>query len=53
MIDMAHRNSQAIYVTNNAEQNVDSFGWELMKALGKPNMDTRLARRGLSKHLQN
>ena len=54
-LDMAHRNSQAIYVINNAKEDVDSFefGWELMKALVKPNMHTRLARWGLSKHLQN
>ena len=52
---MACINSQAIYVINNAKEDVDSFecGWELMKALVKPNMHTRLARGGLSKHLQN
>ena len=52
---MACINNQAIYVINNAKEDVDSFefGWELMKALVKPNMHTRLARGGLSKHLQN
>ena len=52
---MVRINSQAIYVINNAKEDVDSFefGWELMKALVKPNMHTRLARGGLSKHLQN
>ena len=55
VLDMARINSQAIYVINNAKEDVDSFefGWELMKALVKPNMHTRLARGGLSKHLQN
>ena len=40
---------------NNTKEHVDrfEFGWELMKALVKPNMQTRLAREGLSKHLQN
>ena len=52
---MVGRNSQAIYVKNNAKEDVDSFefGWELMKALVKPNMHTRLAEEDLSKHLQN
>ena len=52
---MACINSQAIYVINNAKEDVDSFefGWELMKALVKPNMHTCLAIGGLSKHLQN
>ena len=51
---MARINSQAIYVTNNAKEDVDNFefGWELMKALVKPTMYTRLARWGLPKHLQ-
>ena len=42
---MARINSQAIYVINNAKEDVDSFefGWELMKALVKPNMHNRLA----------
>ena len=55
VLDIARINSQAIYVINNAKEDVDSFefGWELMKALVKPNMHTRLARGGLSKHLQN
>ena len=55
VLDMAHTNSQAMYVINNAKVHVDSFefGWELMKALIKPNMHTRLARGDLSKHLQN
>ena len=54
VLDMARKNSQAIYVIKNAKEDVDSFefGWELMKALVKPNMHTCLARRGLSKHLQ-
>ena len=52
---MSRINSQAIYVMNNAKENVDSFesGLELMKALVKPNMRTHLARGSLSKHLQN
>ena len=52
---MIHINSQAIYVINNTKEDIDSFefGWELIKALVKPNMHTRLARGGLSKHLQN
>ena len=52
---MACINSQAIYVISNAKEDVDSFefGWELMKALVKPNMNTHLARGSLSKHLQN
>ena len=55
VLDMAHINSQAIYVINNAKEDVNSFefGWELRKALVKPNMHTRLARGGLSKRLQN
>ena len=54
VLDMARINSQAIYVINNAKEDLNSFdlGWELMKALVKPNMHTRLARGGLSKHLQ-
>ena len=42
-------NKQAIYVINNAKEDADSFefGWELMKALLKPNMHTYLARGGL------
>ena len=54
VLDMAGINSQAIYVINNVKEDVDSFefGWELTKALVKPNMHTRLARGGLSKHLQ-
>ena len=50
---MVRINSQAIYVTNNAKEDVDSFefGWELTKALVKPNMHTRLAIGGLSDHL--
>ena len=52
---MARINSRAIYVINDAKEDVDSFefGWELMKALVKPNMNTHLARGSLSKHLQN
>ena len=52
---MIHINSQAIYVINNTKEDIDSFefGWELIKVLVKPNMHTRLARGGLSKHLQN
>ena len=52
---MARINSQAIYVINNAKEDADSFefGWELMKALVKPNMHTCLARGGLWKHQQN
>ena len=52
---MTRINSQAIYVINNNKEDIDSFefGWELMKALVKPNMHTRLARGGLLKHLQN
>ena len=40
---MARINSQAIYVMNNAKEDVCSFEfwWELMKALAKPNMHTR------------
>ena len=52
---MPRINSQVIYVISNAKEDLDSFefGWELMKALVKANMHTRLARGGLSKHLQN
>ena len=55
VLDMARRKSQAIYVINNAKEDVDSFefGWELMKALVKPNMHTHLAGGRLSKHLQS
>ena len=55
VLDMARINRKAIFVINNAKEDVDSFefGWELMKALVKPNMHTPLARGGLSKHLQN
>ena len=55
VLDMTRINSHAIYVINNAKEDVDSFkfGWELMKAFVKPNIHTRLARGGLSKHLQN
>ena len=55
VLEMAHLNSQAIYVINNAREDVGSFefGWELMKALIKPNMCTCLVRGSLSKHLQN
>ena len=55
VLGMACINSQAIYVISNAKEDVDSFefGWELMKALVKPNMNTHLARGSLSKHLQN
>ena len=55
MVVMARINNQPIYVINNAKEDVDSFEfeWELMKALVKSNMHTRLARGGLSKHLQN
>ena len=54
VLDMARKNSQTIYVINNAKEDVDSFefGWELMKALVKPNIHTCLARGGLSKYLQ-
>ena len=43
VLDMARINSQAIYVINNAKEDVDNFefGWELMKVLVKPNMHTR------------
>ena len=53
VLDMVRINSQAIYVTNNAKEDVDSFefGWELTKALVKPNMHTRLAIGDLSNHL--
>ena len=46
VLDMARINSHAIYVISNAKEDVDSFDfeWELMKALVKPNMHTRLAR---------
>ena len=55
VLDMVRINSQAIYVINNAKEDVDSFefGWELMKALVKPNMHTQLAIGGLSNRLQN
>ena len=55
VLDKARINSPTIYVINNAKEDLYSFEfrWELMKALVKPNMYTRLARRGLSKHLQN
>ena len=55
VLDMARINSQAISVINNPREDIDSFefGLELMKALVRPNMHTRLARVGLSKHLQN
>ena len=35
VLDMTRINSQAIYVINNAKEDVDSFefGWEIMKAL--------------------
>ena len=46
VLDMARINSQAIYVINNAKVDVDSFefGWELMKALVKPNTHTCLVK---------
>ena len=46
---MACINSRAIYVTNNAKEDIDSFefGWELMKALVMPNIHTHLAIRSL------
>ena len=53
---VAHIDTQAIYVISNTKEDVldgFEFGWELMKALVKPNMHTRLARGGLSKHLKN
>ena len=52
---MPRINSQVIYLISNAKEDLDSFefGWELMKALVKPNMHTLFARGGLSKHLQN
>ena len=55
MLDMARLNSEAIYAVNNAKENINSFeiGRELMKAIVKPNMHTRLPKRCLSKHLQN
>ena len=55
VLDKSCINSQAIYVKNKANEDVDSpeFGWELMKTLVKPNVHTPSARRGLSKHLQN
>ena len=54
MLDMAHINSQAIHVINNAKEDVDSFKfvWELMKALVNPHMHTHLAKGDLPKHLQ-
>ena len=53
VLEMTRINSQAIYVINNAKEDVDSFefGWKIMKALVKPNMHTHFARGGLSKHL--
>ena len=50
---MARINSQAIYVINNAKEDIDSFEirWDLMKALVNSNMHTYLAGGGLSKHL--
>ena len=50
MLDVYCIYSQPIYLTNNAKEKVDSFefGWELMKALVKPNMHTCLARGSLS-----
>ena len=55
VLGMARINSRAIYVINNAKEDADSieFGQELIKALIKPNMYTRLAREGLSNYLQN
>ena len=55
VLDMACINSQAIYVINNAKEDVSSFefGWKLMKALIKLNMHTYLGRAGLSKYLEN
>ena len=55
VLDMARINSRAIYVINDAKEDVDSFefGWELMKALVKSNMHTRLAGGHLSKHRQS
>ena len=55
VLDMACINSQVIYVIINAKEDVDSFEfrWELIKALVKPNIHTRLARGGLSKNLKN
>ena len=52
VLNMVRINIQAIYVINNVKEDVDSFefGWELMKALLKRNMHTRLARGGFSKH---
>ena len=52
---MARPNSQAVYAVSNAKENMSSLeiGRELMKALVKPIMHTRLAKGGLSKHLQN
>ena len=42
VLDMARINSEAIYVINNAKEDVDSseFGWELLKALVKLNIHT-------------
>ena len=42
VLDMAGINSEAIYVINNAKEDVDSseFGWELLKALVKLNIHT-------------
>ena len=41
---MARINSEALYVINNPKEEVDSFefGWELLKALVKHNIHTRL-----------
>ena len=43
---MARINSEALYVINNPKEEVDSFEfwWELLKALVKLNIHTRLAR---------
>ena len=53
--DMAPINSEAIYVTNNANEDTNNFefGWELMKALVKPNMQIWLALGNLSIYLHN
>ena len=53
VLDIARIKSQAIYVINNAKEDIDSIEWELMKALVKLNMHTCLASGGLLKHLQN
>ena len=54
VLDMARINCLAIYVKKSTKENGDSFefGWELMKALIKPNMQACL-RGDLSKYLQN